>query len=79
MMDGLGLDSSGSRQGQMPGCCEDGNMVSGSTKCRQFVTYVSKYWLLKIETGVLIYLQITVDPYPNCIRITFQVDSEQKT
>jgi len=45
-MAGLGLDSSGSGQGQMPGCCEDGNKASGSIKCRQFVTYVSKYWLL---------------------------------
>ena len=35
----------------MAGCCECGKETSGSTKCREFVDYLSEYWLLKKDSA----------------------------
>ena len=32
-----GLDCSGSREGQLAGCCESGNVNSGSMKCGEYL------------------------------------------
>jgi hypothetical protein len=34
---GHGLDRAGSGQGQVAGCCECGNELSGSIKCEEFL------------------------------------------
>jgi hypothetical protein len=38
-----GLDSSGSRQGPVAGCCEDGNEPAGSIKGEEFLDWLSGY------------------------------------
>jgi len=43
----FGLDSSGSRQGPVARCCEDGNEPSESIKCGEFLDQQSDYQLLK--------------------------------
>jgi hypothetical protein len=38
-----GLNSSGSGQGQMPGCCERSNELSGSIKCGKILDQLRNY------------------------------------
>jgi hypothetical protein len=49
-MESLDLDSCSSEQGEIGGCSEYGNVVWGPVKCRGFIDYVRKYWLLKMDS-----------------------------
>ena len=49
---GIGLDRSGSGQGQVMGTCECGNEHLGSIKCEKFVDQLKTGWLLKNELAL---------------------------
>jgi hypothetical protein len=49
---GCSLDSSGSGQGPVAGCCEHGEKPSGSTKGREFINQMIDYQLLKEDCTV---------------------------
>jgi hypothetical protein len=45
------MNSSGSEQGSLVGCCEYGNELSGSTKGVEFLEYMRKHQLLEMDSG----------------------------
>jgi hypothetical protein len=45
------LDSCGSGQESVRGCCEQGSEPSGSTKGGEFLNYLSDYQLLKKDSA----------------------------
>jgi hypothetical protein len=46
-----GLDSCGSGEGPVAGCCEDGNEPSGSIRGEEFRDQLSDYLLLKEDSA----------------------------